>query len=132
MNESISGTLFGRWHSVAMLLALTATGARAELVDISWDGSGHFETSMSVAPGKFAEVCGKLAKGQSIAWSFKADKPMNFNVHYHEGKQAVFPEKQEGVVQTQGTLEVGVDQHYCWMWTNKSDAPAQLRLSLQR
>ena len=80
-------------------MAVIAIDARAELVDIRWDSAGLFETTMQVAPGKFAEVCGQLAKDQSVVWSFKADQPMNFNIHYHEGKQVVFPAKQDVVVE---------------------------------
>ena len=48
-------------------MAVTAIDARAELVDIRWDSAGLFETTIQVAPGKFSEVCGQLAKDQSVA-----------------------------------------------------------------
>ena len=81
--------------AVAVAVAAMAPSARAELVNIGWDASGRFETETKVAPGKFAEVCGPLAKGHTVAWSFKADRPMNFNVHDHLGEQVVFPAKQD-------------------------------------
>ena len=109
-----------------------AIDARAELVEIAWDKADRFETALSVAPGKLAEVCGKLAQGQSVAWSFKGDRPMNFNIHYHEGKQVVFPTKQDAAVDAQGKLDVSLSQDYCWMWTNKTDLPALLQLVLRR
>ena len=109
-----------------------AIDARAELVGIAWDNAGHFETALSVAPGKFAEVCGKLVQGQTIAWSFKADRPMNFNIHHHEGKQVVFSAKQDAVVDVQGKLDVSLSQDYCWMWTNKTDLPAKLLISVSQ
>ncbi|MDI4635229.1 hypothetical protein J7U46_19355 [Pelomonas sp. V22] len=115
---------------VAMLFASGA--ARAELVPIDWDGSGHFEKAMTVAPGKFAEICGKLNKGQVIAWSFKSSQPMNFNIHYHEGKTAVFPIKLDATAVAEDKLVVPVDQGYCWMWSNKTDKPVDLSLMLQR
>ena len=40
--------------------------------------------------------------------------------------------KQDGAEQMQGTLPVGVDQDYCWMWTNKSSMPVSLRVRLAR
>ena len=113
-------------------MAVIAIDARAELVEIGWDKAGRFETTVAVAPGKFAEVCGQLDRGQSVAWSFKADRPMNFNIHYHEGKQVVFPAKQDAAVDAQGKLDVSLSQDYCWMWTNKTDLPAQLRTVLRR
>ena len=113
-------------------MVVIAIDARAELVEIAWDKAGRFESTVSVAPGEFAEVCGQLAQGQSIGWSFKGDKPMNFNIHYHEGKQVVFPAKQEAAVDARGRLDVSLSQDYCWMWTNKTDLPAKLSLVLMR
>ncbi len=112
--------------------ALSARPARAELVEIQWDPSGGFERSLTVAPGKFAEVCGKLATGQSIAWSFKGRQPMNFNIHYHEGKSVVFPAKQDEVASLDGTLNVPLAHDYCWMWENKSATAASVQLTLRK
>ena len=117
---------------VVLAVAVIAIDARAELVEIDWDNAGRFETTVSVAPGMFAEICGRLDKGQSVAWSFKADRPLNFNIHYHEGKQVVCPAKQDAAVDAQGKLDVSLSQDYCWMWTDKTDLPAQLRIALRR
>ena len=111
---------------------LVAIGARAELVDIRWDGAQRFERALEVLPGKFAEVCGKLDRGQAIAWAFEADRAMDFNVHYHDGGRVVFPEKQDAATKAAGTLTVNLDQDYCWMWTNKSADTVRLHLTLQR
>ena len=116
--------------SFAMLLG--APSAHAQLVEISWDAKGGFERALDVAPGKFVELCGKLAKGQSIAWSFKGREPMDFNIHYHEGKNVVFPAKQNQTASLDGELKVPVDQDYCWMWENKSSTSAPLTVSLHR
>lgn len=67
-------------------LLLSATTARAEVIDIAWDASGRFERVLDLAPVKFAEVCARLTKGQSIAWSFKSGQPLNFNVRHHAEK----------------------------------------------
>lgn len=57
-----------------------------EVFAIAWDASGRFEREFALPPARFAEVCGRLKKGQSIAWSFKSDQLLNFNVHYYEGR----------------------------------------------
>ena len=133
MKASAIRTHFGHRRLLAALtVAVMAIDARAELIEIAWDHAGRFESTVSVAPGKFAEVCGKLAQGESIAWSFKGDRPVNFNIHYHEGKQVVFPEKQDAAVHAQGSLDVSLSQHYCWMWANKGTSPAKLQLTLTR
>ena len=118
--------------ALAVAVAAMAPSARAELVNIVWDASGRFETETKVAPGKFAEVCGPLAKGQTVAWSFKADRPMNFNVHYHVGEQVVFPARLDAAAEANGELDVALAQDYCWMWANKGESTAALRLTLRR
>lgn len=117
---------------VAMGMSMIAFEARAELVDIDWDEGGQFERDLGVPPGKFVEVCGKLIRGQSITWAFDADVPLNFNVHYHQGAQVVYPAKQDAATKTRGALDVALDQDYCWMWNNKSDRAGQLRLLLKK
>ena len=67
-----------------------------------------------------------------MRWSFQAAAPLNFNIHYHEGKKVEYPAKQDGVSQLQGTLPVSLDQDYCWMWTNKSGQAVDLNLLLTR
>jgi len=116
-----------------LALSLLASGAaKAELVNIAWNGAGHFEKTVSVNPGKFAEVCGKLTKGQVIVWSFTSSAAMNFNIHYHEGKSVVFPSKLDAVAAGEDKLLVPLDQGYCWMWSNKTDKPVELKLMLQK
>jgi hypothetical protein len=116
--------------AVATALLAAAPLARAELVEIRWDAQGRFEHAALVAPGKFAEVCGKLARAETVAWSFESDQPLAFNIHYHQGKQVVTPEKRDAVSRADGRLEAAVEQDYCWMWSNKSAVPAKLDLRL--
>jgi hypothetical protein len=116
----------------AIVTALLAGAplARAEGVEIRWDAQGRFEHAAMVAPGQFAEVCGKLARAEAVAWSFESDQPLAFNIHYHQGKQVVTPEKRDAVSRADGRLEAALEQDYCWMWSNKSAVPAKLDLRL--
>ncbi len=119
--------------SVALSLAiLCSTAARADIIDIAWNEQGRFERRVSVAPGKFAEVCGKLARADSVAWRFDASGPLNFNIHYHEGKDVRYPERRDALAGASGRLQVALDQDYCWMWTNKSGQAVDLNLLLTR
>lgn len=119
--------------SVALSLAiLCSTAARADIIDIAWNEQGRFERRVSVAPGKFAEVCGKLARADSVAWRFEASGPLNFNIHYHEGKDVRYPERRDALAGASGLLQVALDQDYCWMWTNKSGQAVDLNLLLTR
>jgi hypothetical protein len=123
---------FGRTAAIGFLAFTTAGWASAEIIDIAWGPEGRFERVTTVAPGKFAEVCGRLRKGQSIEWSFESDAALDFNIHYHQGKKVVFPAKRDGTAKSGGTLVVALDQDYCWMWTNKSGAEVKLTLALKR
>ena len=119
--------------SLALILAvLCSTAARADIIDIAWNEQGRFERRVSVAPGKFAEVCGKLARADSVAWRFDASGPLNFNIRYHEGKDVRYPERRDALAGASGRLQVALDQDYCWMWTNKSGQAVDLNVLLTR
>ena len=118
-----------------LLGAALGTGAnitRAEAIDLLWRDGRHFERSLTIAPGKFAEICGPLAAGQTIEWSFKADHALNFNIHYHADKDVRFPAKQDQTASLQGILAVDAQQDHCWMWVNKATTAARLTLALTR
>jgi hypothetical protein len=121
-----------RLHLLALALLAAVPAARAEIVDLAWDGHGRFEHVATLAPGRFIELCGPLAKEQSIAWSFKAERPLDFNIHYHAGDKVVYPARRKSVAALDGRLDVKLDQDYCWMWSNKSPQPAALRVMLAR
>ena len=106
--------------------------AASHIVDIAWAPDGRFAHKAQIAAGKFVEVCGKLAVGDGVRWSFTTGAPVDFNIHYHVGKEAVFPAKQAQVAAGRDTLNVTVAQEYCWMWTNKGSAPVRLMVDLAR
>jgi len=106
--------------------------ARAEVIDLQWQDGDRFERSLVVAPGKFAELCGPLDQGQNIRWSFKVDRAVNFNIHYHLDKDVRYPVKQDQVRRLQGDLLVAAKQDHCWMWVNKAKTAAQLSVTLTR
>ena len=117
----------------ALVLALAiATGAGADVIDIKWDANGRFERNVNLAPGKFAEVCGKLPAGLKVRWAFNAGMPLDFNVHYHVDKAVVFPSKLTAVAAAKDVLDTKIDQDYCWMWSNKSASATTITVKLQR
>lgn len=117
---------------LAALLLLANPAPASDLIDIDWRADGSFERELTVPAGKFAEVCGKLAANATVAWRFDAAAPLDFNIHFHEGKKVEYPEKRAGVSQASGSLKVAAPQDYCWMWRNKAAKEARLTLSLRR
>lgn len=114
------------------LLTLAAVTVRAELVDIVWSDVGTFTHQTRIAAGKFVEMCGPLSAGLKINWGFDTSGPIDFNVHYHQGKEVLFPVKMSNVSQAKDTLRVEVKQDYCWMWSNKTGAVVELKTGFQR
>ena len=113
-------------------LSLAASTAHADVVDIVWEDGARFDRTLTLAPGKFAELCGALDAGKTVKWSFEADGELNFNIHYHVGKDVHYPSRMEQVRRSEGRLAADVAQDYCWMWTNQTAAPAQLAVQLVR
>ncbi len=111
---------------------VSASVAHAELIAIAWNTSQRFERKLSIAPGKFAEVCGALQPGHSVGWRFDADGALNFNIHYHVGKDVHYPARADAVRSQHGELAVPAPQDYCWMWTNKTAGVVALQLELAR
>lgn len=114
------------------LLSAAAVTVRAELVDIAWSDAGTFTHQTRIAAGKFVELCSPLSAGLKVDWRFDASGPTDFNVHYHQGKEVLFPTKMSQVSHAKDTLRVEVKQDYCWMWSNKSTVTLELKAVLQR
>ena len=119
-------------RALVLLLVSIATNVQADLIEVVWTADGRFERSVGVAPGKFAEVCDKLSAGAKVRWDFEASVPLDFNVHYHVGKEVVFPSKLAAVSTAKDTLDAVIDQHYCWKWSNKTAAAATVMVKMQR
>lgn len=120
----------------ALIAAAAALGlsdlTHAQMVPVQWDAQGQFAGEFRVEPGKFLEACEKLPRGTQVAWHFDATSPLDFNIHYHEGKKVLYPARHDGIAASSGTLDARLEQDYCWMWTNKSGSAATLKLQLKR
>lgn len=124
-----------RRHSLlALTLALgtAATLASTHLVDLKWDASGAFRHAGRIEPGRFVEVCGPLAAGSAVQWRYEASAPLEFNIHYHQGNDVVYPAKLDRADKAADRLAVTVAQDYCWMWTNKTAAAVTVTVNLRR
>lgn len=122
-------------HHLFAALACTAAAPpalAADVVDIQWDAVGRFVHQAPVAPGRLVEVCGALPAGATVAWRFTASAPLDFNIHYHEGKSVHYPVRQAHQAQADGELVSATAQDYCWMWTNRGVRESTLQLRAQR
>jgi hypothetical protein len=127
---------FVKPNLAAQMLLLSAlvfsfTTCKAEVISFKLEANPSFKTQANIQPGKFSEVCGKLKKGNLIRWQFDSSAPLEFNIHYHEGKNVVFPYKMSAIKSGEEELLISLDQDYCWMWTNKSKEEVKLEMSLR-
>ena len=104
----------------------------AEMVPVRWDAQGRFVHDVRIAPGKFVETCEKLPLGAKLRWRFESQGALDFNIHYHEGKEVRFPARQDQVSAAEGVLEAKVAHDYCWMWSNKGSSEVKLSMHLTR
>lgn len=112
-------------------LVFSFTTCKAEVISFKLEANPSFKTQANIQPGKFSEVCGKLKKGNLIRWQFDSSAPLEFNIHYHEGKNVIFPYKMSAIKSGEEELLISLDQDYCWMWTNKSKEEVKLEMSLR-
>jgi hypothetical protein len=118
--------------ALAVAAALAGAPARGEVVDLVFRDDGRFERSFALAPGKFAELCGRIGAGQAIDWSWQADAAVDFNIHFHVGKDVRYPARLTQRQEAQGELVADTTQDYCWMWNNRSSRSIGLRAGLRR
>ncbi len=125
---------FGRSMRKA-IVAITCAGlagfATAEVIEMKLAPDSAVEKRLTVVAGKFSELCTTLQRGRAVAWQFRADAPTDFNIHYHIDKRVEYPKQLTQVRDAGGRLLVEVDQAYCWMWTNRSDAPIAIDVTLR-
>jgi hypothetical protein len=80
---------------------------------------------VSLEPGMTHEECVHIDRGDKRSYYWRADAPVDFNVHYHRGDRPIYPLKRDGMRGDGGTFVAKVAQEYCWMWTAR-DRPVKL------
>jgi len=94
-------------------------------------GTSTASFSATLEPGGTHEECAHLEKGEKRNYYWRADGPVDFNVHYHRGDEAVYPVKREAMRGDGGTFVAKSAEDYCWMWTAR-DRPAKVEGRISR
>lgn len=71
-------------------------------------------------PQRAHEECFRLESQQRMQYTFSAEVPIQFNLHYHAGREVVYPIKSEGVTEQRGNYVAATAQEYCLMWTSRA------------
>lgn len=110
--------------AAAFLAALLAPSTHAA------DGVGPYSFTLS---GKaFDERCLKLAAGESIRYRFRASAPVDFNIHYHRGKEVFYPVKRSAVREADAVFRAEGADDYCLMWEHAGTGAAAIGGSVER
>lgn len=115
---------------VAAGCAVFAASAAAELIDVKLTPGSPVEKQLTIAAGKFAELCAALKRGQTVSWRFRSEAATDFNIHYHVDQRVEYPEQRKDVKDAGGRLTAQIDEGYCWMWTNRSATPIAVEVHL--
>ena len=90
-------------------------------LSLAWasDKPASLVVQATLEPGKVHEECMKLDAGGKRRYHWKADGPVDFNIHYHRGSDVFYPVKRERMRGDGGTFTAKSSEEYCWMWTAK-------------
>ena len=79
------------------------------------------------------EQCMRLAIGDRLDYDFTANEPVDFNIHYHEGRAVIAPLVRDKTRQDSGVFAPIIAQDYCLMWeAGPAGALLDYRISLRR
>jgi hypothetical protein len=76
--------------------------------------------TITLAPFQFQEVCFQMTAQEELDYEFHSDRPITFNIHYHDGLTIHYPVKAIGVTADSGRYLPDGDRFYCAMWLNQS------------
>ena len=86
-----------------------------------------------LAPYEMHEECLRLEPGDRADFTFESTEPIDFNVHYHEGKTILMPLVREKTRGDAGVFAPWVAQDYCLMWeAGPAGALLDYRVRLKR
>jgi len=108
---------------VACLLFAAATAGAAE-------GEGAY--SIRVKGRGFDERCVRLDAGESIRYRFSADVPVDFNIHFHRGKEVFYPVEARASRAADASFTAPHADTYCLMWERAGDGAATIDGSVDR
>jgi hypothetical protein len=79
---------------------------------------------------KMHEECIDMKPGQTLQYGFEASAELDFNLHYHQGKDVSYPAK-GNYSKYSNTYTAQQMNAFCLMWTNKSGAQVTLQTTYQ-
>ena len=104
-------------------LASTTAAAVAEV-------PGPFQ--LDVPARGFEEHCLKLEAGDRIRYRYTASAAVDFNIHYHRGKDVLYPVEVSASRAADARFAAPHADTYCLMWERKSEGAVRIDGAVQR
>jgi hypothetical protein len=79
---------------------------------------------------KVHEECMQLSVGQKLTFSYQANAELEFNLHFHQGKEVTTPlsGKYSNYSNTYAATE---KNDFCLMWQNKNSKPTKFQTTFR-
>ena len=100
-----------RYGQLLAALPLCACTTALVTADTPKTVRGH-----TIAPYEWHEECMHLDVGDRVEFAFESTEPVDFNVHYHEGKTVLMPIVRDKARADAGVFAPSAAQDYCLMW----------------
>lgn len=98
----------------------------AAILSCSSNAHASENMSLNLRPGEVHESCHDLATGKKLGYQYTGSSVTLFNIHYHKGKNIVYPVPDELAFRKNSSLITDSTQNYCLMWTNIRNMPVSL------
>ena len=90
-------------------------------------------TGQRINPFELHEECVQLTPEDRLVYRFTAQRPVAFNIHYHEGKTVIMPVSRDETTAEDDTFRPLAAHDYCLMWeAGREGAIVDYRILLTR
>jgi len=97
----------------AFLPIVLVCGCATEILRLS---SPRSVSAAEIGPYALHEECVMLSAGERIGYRFRAQPPVSFNIHFHEGNTVVMPIDIASSGDEAGVFAADREQIYCLTW----------------
>ncbi len=104
---------------IALITALVPVATFASV-----SGLGSF--GRDVPARGFEEVCVELKAGDRVRYQFRASGDVDFNIHYHRGKEVFYPVKSAATRSADAVFTAPHADGYCLMWERKGEGAVRV------
>ena len=126
----MTGTDAVRRACSACAFAVAVSACAGEAIE---PGTPREVTGFRINPFELHEECLQMGPGDRLVYRFRAQRPVSFNIHYHEGKTVIMPVSRDDATEDDGTFRPLVAQDYCLMWeAGREGAIVDYRILLNR